>query len=125
MSMETPATLRRVLDLEGTDGLLVDLGALSPPIPGQTVTVVLRLTGLLPDRRAAVTLSLFELVGEEERPLAFRTLEVDAQPQAGQVCLPPVRFSLPRRCAPYRYLVVRAESAYLGQCAACALSPHT
>ena len=124
MSMEAPALLERVLDLEGVDELAVDLGALCPRPPGQTITLTLRLAGLLPGRPAAVTLSLYELEGEEARPVAARTLEVDAQPRGGQVPLPPVRFSLPRRAQLSR-LLIRAECSYLGRCGACALPPDT
>ena len=125
MTQEAVSGLRRELDLEGVDELVADLGELCPRPPGQVVTLTLRLAGLLPGRRAEVELSLYELEGGEERPLAARTLEVDAQPHGGQVSLPPVRFALPHRAAPYRRLVVRARSRYLGQCTAFALPRHT
>ena len=121
MAIQAPSERVRTLELEGTDDLSVDLGALCPRPPGQSITVTLRLTGLLPGRRTAVTLTLFDLEGETERPLAARTLEVDALPQGGQAALPPVRFVLSPRFDPYRQLAVRAECHYLGQRSACAL----
>lgn len=97
VSFQNPAVQ---VEVEPGRGLLVqDLGAIPAADGGCVLELSLRLSGVCPDARTALALTLTELDKDGlEYPRGLRTLLVEAHhgPDANDVAVEAVRFPLPR-----------------------------
>ena len=108
--------LERDLTLEGGT-LYCDLGSLDPG-GWQALDCSLRLTGVLPDRRAAVCVEVLE--GDVVRGTRIFAVPAHSGPEAADIVLRGIRFYLPREI-PARRLSIRADAHYLERGERCLL----
>ena len=108
--------LERQLTLEGGT-VYCDLGSLDPG-GWQTLDCSLRLTGVLPERRVAVSVEVAE--GDVIRGTRVFAVPAHHNPAAVDLVLRGIRFYLPED-ALSRRLVVRADAHYLEQGERCLL----
>ena len=100
--------LERQLTLDG-GVLYCNLGSLEPG-GWQTLDCSLRLTGVLPERRVAVSVDVVE--GDITRGTRIFAVPAHHGPEAVDVVLRGIRFYLPNE-VPARHLRVRADAHYL------------
>lgn len=113
---EVVSVLERQLELEG--GLTVcRLGTLRPE-SGQTLECLLRLEGVQPGRRVAVSVDAVE--GDITRGTRIFAVPAHHGLEAVDVVLRGIRFYLPQE-VPARLLRVRADAHYLEQGERCIL----
>ena len=108
--------LERKLTLEGGT-LYCHLGSLEPG-GWQTLDCSLRLAGVLPERRVAVSVEVLE--GDVIRGSRIFAVPAHHGPAATDLVLRGIRFYLPESCSPRR-LTVRSDAHYLEQGERCLL----